>query len=229
MNRLGTKSETLHSLYQKLKYAEVLPQYTFTVGEWRTDSEKVIKGFLAAEWNEKVIVRSSSLLEDTSQNSQAGKYESVAGVTGVKEFSDAVDEVIGSYDDDNEANQVLVQPMLSDVSICGVAFTVDPNTLGNYYVINYDDHGSTSAITSGNGAESKLYYRFKEKNLGRSERVSEKDDEEASRNLMPADRMEQLCLALRELEIFFDQENLDVEFAFSKEKGVLYIFQVWAL
>ncbi len=229
MNRLGTKSETLHSLYQKLKYAEVLPQYTFTVGEWRTDSKKVIKGFLAAEWNEKVIVRSSSLLEDTSQNSQAGKYESVAGVTGVKEFSDAVDEVIGSYDDDNEANQVLVQPMLSDVSICGVAFTVDPNTLGNYYVINYDDHGSTSAITSGNGAESKLYYRFKEKNLGRSERVSEKDDEEASSNLMPADRMEQLCLALRELEIFFDQENLDVEFAFSKEKGVLYILQVRAL
>ena len=90
MNRLGTKAETLHSLYQKLKYAEVLPQYTFTVGEWRTDSKKVIKGFLAAEWNEKVIVRSSSLLEDTSQNSQAGKYESVAGVTGVKEFSDAV-------------------------------------------------------------------------------------------------------------------------------------------
>lgn len=55
--------------------------------------------------------------------------------------------------------------MLSDVSICGVAFTLDPNTMGNYYVINYDDKGSTSAITSGSGAENKLYYRFKRKNL----------------------------------------------------------------
>ena len=51
--------------------------------------------------------------------------------------------------------------MLKDVQYCGVAFTVDPSTLGNYYVINYDETGSTSAITSGNGKESKLLYIFK--------------------------------------------------------------------
>lgn len=69
MNRLGTKAETLCSLYQKLKYAEVLPQYTLTLAEWKADSEKVVKGFLATGWK-RVIVRSSSLLEDTSQGSQ---------------------------------------------------------------------------------------------------------------------------------------------------------------
>lgn len=53
MNRLGTKAETLRQLYQRLEYAEVLPQ-----------------------------------------------------------------------------------PMLVDVRICGVVFTLDPNMLGNYYVIS---------------------------------------------------------------------------------------------
>lgn len=108
-----------------------------------------------------MIVRSSSLAEDMSENSQAGKCESIADVSGEEEFIRAVKTVIGSYDDDNEENQVLVHPMLSKGCICGVAFTMDPNTLGNYYVINYDDSGSTSAITSGQGVRDKLYYRFK--------------------------------------------------------------------
>lgn len=164
MNKLGTKAETLQLLYQKLKYAEVLPQYAFMAGEWATVSEQIEKTFLLLDWNEKVIVRSSSLAEDTSNNSQAGKYESIANVSGIEEFRKAVDTVIDSYDDDNKMNQVLVQPMLDGVSICGVAFTLDPNTMGNYYVINYDDKGSTSAITSGSGDSNKLFYKFKREN-----------------------------------------------------------------
>lgn len=219
MNRLGTKAETLRQLYQKLKYAEVLPQYMFTVGAWNADSEKVVNDFLMLDWNVRVIVRSSSLAEDTSDSSQAGKYESVVDVSGAAEFRKAVDTVISSYDDDNVMNQVLVQPMLAGVSICGVAFTMDPNTLGNYYVVNYDEKGSTCAITSGSGEGNKLYYRFKQQDgrniSGNSLSISE-------------DRMECLCLALQELEDFFEQNNLDVEFAFT-ETGTLYILQVRAL
>ena len=48
----------------------------------------------------------------------------------------------------NSLNQVLVQPMLENVDICGVAFTADPGTRGHYYVINYDETGSTSSVTS---------------------------------------------------------------------------------
>ena len=158
MNRLGTKAETLQMLYRKLMYADVLPQYSFTVREWRTEREKIKSGFLSLDWNTKAIVRSSSYAEDTYNGSQAGKYESVANVSGLEEFQKAVEAVVNSYDDHNEENQVLVQPMLSNVCICGVAFTLDPNILENYYVINYDDNGSASAITSGNGTENKLYY-----------------------------------------------------------------------
>ena len=155
MERLGTKAETLQRLYQKLECATVLPQYTFTVEEWEREPEQIKSKLLSLDWSETVIVRSSSLAEDTSTNSQAGKYESIANISGEEEFQRAVERVIFSYDDDNGANQILVQPMLSDVAICGVAFTLDPNTMGNYYVINYSTTGSTSEITSGNSTERK--------------------------------------------------------------------------
>lgn len=211
MNRLGTKADTLKQLFEKLNYAEVLPQYTFTAGEWKSAVQKIKNGFLELAWNEKVIVRSSSLAEDTSEHSQAGKYESIADVSGEEEFVHAVETVIASYDDTNEANQVMVQPMLSNVRICGVAFTLDPNTMGNYYVINYDDSGSTSAITSGQGMKNKLFYRFK---ADASNRIS-----------TSASMIDRLCLALKELEEFFGQNHLDVEFAFTSDEK-LYILQV---
>ncbi len=226
--RLGTKAETLQRLYRKLKYAQVLPQYTFTVAEWMMDPEQVIKNYLALDWKAEVIVRSSSLAEDTSNGSQAGRYESVASVCGEEAFRNAIEKVIDSYDDDNELNQVLVQPMLADVRICGVAFTLDPNTMGNYYVINYDEKGSTFAITSGQGTENRLYYRFK---TSRPEKLpddvkTEKENHKC--NDIVEDRMDRLCRALQELEEFFGQENLDVEFAFDGDDA-LYILQTRAL
>lgn len=218
MNKLGTKAETLRVLYKKLKYSEVLPQYSFTVGQWKADCENIMSVFNSLGWNTEVIVRSSSLTEDSSDKSQAGKYESVANVPGGgQKLKNAIEKVIASYDDRNQENQVLIQPMLADVRICGVAFTLDPNTMGNYYVVNYDDGGSTTAITSGQGAENKLYYRFKRITaLG----LQEVDGSEG--------RMDRLCLALHELEVFFGQDNLDVEFAFD-ESDKLYILQVRTL
>ncbi len=211
MERLGTKAETLKVLYRKLKYAEVLPQYTFTVEEWDKDKAAVIERFSKLAWKEKVIVRSSALNEDTLTSSMAGKFESVANVCGIQAFDEAVGRVIASYEDDNGANQILVQPMLEHVKVCGVAFTLEPSTLGNYYVINYDETGSTSAVTSGSGETSCLYYQFKDADL----------------SLAPA-KLSNLLATLKELETFFGQDNLDVEFAVTEDES-LYILQVRAL
>lgn len=193
-----------------LKNAHILPQYTFTVGDWETDPARVKDGFEGLAWKGNVIVRSSSLSEDTEERSQAGKYESVAGVSGGVAFEDAVRAVIASYDDRREGNQVLVQPMLTGVGICGVAFTLEPSTLGNYYVVNYDEGGSTDAITSGQGGKGRLYYHFKD--------APAEDAPEELRGLI---------LALGELEDFFGQDNLDVEFA--TVGGEVYVLQVRAL
>lgn len=236
MEKLGTKAETLQKLYQRLKSADVLPQMCFTVQDWYTRKEQVLEEYEKLEWKESVVVRSSSLLEDTLTQSLAGKFESVLNVSGKEQFICAVDQVIASYDTDlmrqgivsendrqtqkqvavsthsaGMQDQVLVQPMLLHVKSCGVAFTVDPNTLGNYYVINYNNTGSTSAVTSGSGTENVLYYQFK---------AEESDNGPAE--------MQRLCMALKELEDFFGQENLDVEFAYTEE-GQLYILQVRAL
>ncbi len=211
MLTLGTKAETLKKLYGKLSYGEVLPQISFTVKEWKEEKSCYWKRVLEQWGDGKVIVRSSALNEDTAEESQAGKFESIGDVKGKEAFERAVSQVIQSFEDNNEENQVLVQPMLEQVKICGVAFTMEPSTLGNYYVINYDETGSTSSITSGTGKAHKLFYFFK----GR-------DD------VHVPSQMGKLCKTLEELEKLFGQENLDVEFAITEEDK-LYIFQVRTL
>lgn len=209
MIKFGTKAETLERLKGKCSYAIVLPLVYFSVGEWRSSASSVwerVSAMKSDEW----IVRSSALNEDTAESSQAGKFDSVGHVHGKTEFGHAVEQVISSFGDDNPDNQVLVQPMLRDVKMCGVAFTADPNTLGNYYVINYDETGSTSAVTSGTGSESRLLYVFKGHRFQGTEEIV------------------QLCSALEELEGVFGQENLDVEFAVTKD-GSIYILQVRTL
>ena len=210
-NKLGTKAQTLKTLYQQLKIARILPQFSFTVADWNCKRAELISAFSELEWKGNVIVRSSSLNEDTQSTSQAGKFESIGNVRGILAFENAVNQVIQSYDDDNGANQVLVQPMLESVKLCGVAFTLEPSTLGNYYVVNYDETGSTSAITSGNGKQAYLYYQFKDADLKVTPR-----------------KLKALIETLKELEEFFGQDNLDVEFAVT-ENGTLYILQVRAL
>lgn len=215
MRKLGTKAETLQMIYDELKYAKVLPQYTFTVEDWKMRQDKVKRKFGELEWKQNVIIRSSSLNEDTSEGSAAGKYETVANVRGMEEFIDATERVIVSYDDNNLKNQILVQPMLQNTRICGVAFTLEPSTFGNYYVVNYDETGSTSSVTSGQGTDNKLYYQFKSSD---TDIIPDNDMTE----------MQQICRALRELEQFFGQDNLDVEFAID-EQGIIYILQVRSL
>lgn len=210
MIRLGTKAETLKKLRNKLNNAKILPQSCFTVAEWKAGNPQGI-------WNQCLeelagadtfIIRSSALNEDTVENSQAGKYESVGNVRTGQDFAAAVERVIASYDDDNDENQILVQPMLSDVAACGVAFTLEPNAGGNYYVINYDESGSTSSVTSGNGRQNKLLYVFK----GMEEGIE-------------PSYICKLCHALKELEDLTGMNHLDVEFA-TDRNGELYIFQV---
>lgn len=211
MFQFGTKAETLERLYGRLKEAKILPQYAFTVGNWRNTgtAEVFWEACLHTLGMGKLfIVRSSALNEDTTESSQAGKFESIKNVQNELEFLRAVDTVITSFDNDDNDNQILVQPMLTDVMVCGVAFTVDPNTQGNYYVINYDESGSTSSITSGNGHQNKLLYVFK-----------------GMENRIKPVYLYKLCLTLKQLEEVTGMESLDVEFAVTKN-GQLYIFQV---
>ena len=55
--------------------------------------------------------------------------------------------------DDISEQQVLIQHQAVDVAYCGVLFTYDIQGQRPYYLINYDDTGSTDLVTSGRGGK----------------------------------------------------------------------------
>ena len=151
--QFGTKAETLERLAPLLRSAAILPQVRFSVAEWRGDRQGVLKRIAASPWgSEALIVRSSAKGEDSSSESKAGKFTSVAGVEGAAAISPAVERVIASYaGNDCQHDQVFVQPMLKEVSMAGVAVTREPHGGGPYFVINYDDYsGRSDLVTVGN-------------------------------------------------------------------------------
>jgi choline kinase len=233
--RFGTKAETLERLRGRLTSARILPQYTVRVGEWRADPDVAIAEIQSRFAGERVVVRSSALNEDTEHASMAGNYESILNVP-VDEpaaLSAAIDRVAESYGKgavpvaggpvgaagvtgeagvaEEAGNQILVQPMLSDVAMSGVAFTADLETSAPYYIINYDTSGSTEPITSGAGASHRTLIVHKHGDA------------------LPEDRgLEALVHSLREIEAATGYTSLDIEFAIrgENEETEVVIFQV---
>lgn len=208
----GTKAETLENISNELISAKVLPQIRFSVKEWYEDSNKIIDRLLLKKFNEiEVIVRSSALNEDCMNESLAGHFLSIGNVKGINNIKEAISKVIASFIDNNMYNQVFIQPMLKDVIMSGVVFSKDPNTNADYIVINYDDTtGSTSSVTAGDSNETKVYYHFKGKN-----EINEIKD----------NNIKLVLNLVYELESKFNMNNLDVEFAITKDKSI-YLLQV---
>lgn len=205
----GTKSETLAQLEGHLKHAKVLPQIRFTIADWKAGKSKLIKRVFKRSWGQSpLIVRSSGIAEDTLKESLAGHYSTELGVSGELQFEKAVDAVIKSMGTSGHDDQILIQPMLQEVQVSGVAFTRDPNTGGYYDVINYDDQsGKTDTVTSGTSNVLKTYYN---------------DKTSTQRNAN--NKFLTLFSLLRELEDLFSTDFLDVEFAIKDDE--LYLLQV---
>ena len=165
----GTKAETLERLAPLLRSAVILPQVRFSVLDWHADHALVLRQIAAAPWgSDALIVRSSAKSEDSSSESKAGQFTSVAGVQGVTALSSAVEEVIASYDgNDCPQDQILVQPMLPEVALAGVAVTREPHGGGPYFVVNYDDYsGRADLVTSGTAEKLKTFICLKSRQEG---------------------------------------------------------------
>jgi hypothetical protein len=205
-----SKAQTLEGLAKALGSATVLPQLCFFAKEYLQDREAILQRCFE-EFEDEVIVRSSSSQEDMRSNSYAGKFESVADVIlSHKALDEAILKVIQSYGNEiSKDDEVFIQPMLKGVSMSGVVFTADMDTLAPYYIINYDESGSTSSVTSGLGENLKTAVIFKEYRYDTNPKIK------------------QLLAVCRECEEVFGNPFLDIEFAFVD--ATLYILQVRAI
>lgn len=117
-----TKADTLRTLAGRLAAARVLPQVCLSAGEIWSDSRRSPALLEQAELSDRRrIVRSSAQNEDTAESSSAGKFLSIADVSGEESVLAAVEQVVEAMGPD-PANQVFIQPFLTDVDMCGAAF-----------------------------------------------------------------------------------------------------------
>jgi len=154
-NVVSTKAKTLDSLRQILTKSKIERPIIFTVEEWNKDKESVLRKVQQAFKNDKLVVRSSAIGEDSFTESMAGKFESILNVNASEreEVSHSIQKVIDSYKKNGEVknnDQVLIQRHVENISMSGVIFTRESNQGSPYYVINYDDAtGSTDSVTKG--------------------------------------------------------------------------------
>lgn len=206
-NNFFTKAQVLDFLKKDLKHAFILPLYYFSVKEWNLDEENIllnIHSLFSADTQ--FVVRSSAFTEDQLDESAAGKYTSVLNVS-FNQLKNAVLEVINSFKTSaSSQDQILVQPMLSDISMCGVLFTHDQSTGAPYYIINYDESGSSSSVTDGSSNGKVRYISH----------VAVYPLESS---------FSKLIKLVKELQLKLNMQHLDIEFAFDKKEN-LYLFQV---
>ncbi len=201
----------MYALSKVITKSKIEKMYILPVAEYMRDREAVLRDIAGRFGGDMIVVRSSSSKEDSFKTSNAGHYESVLGIDSADfaQVSNAVERVIQSYRKDGESienEQVLIQRQARDVRYSGVIFTRDIQGSRPYYLINYDDQGSTDSVTSGRGG--KTLWILKNADF------SAFDEPWGS-----------LVAAVQEIELFLNGMALDMEFAVNA-LGEVIIFQV---
>ncbi|MFT7493368.1 MAG: choline kinase [Alteromonas macleodii] len=206
---LGTKAESLARLRQVVKTSTIQPQISFSVGEWAEDPDRIISNVRAKFHDTEIIVRSSAKSEDSFLHSNAGAYTSLLNIDHSGNLNSFIEEVCQSYENKQNDDQVLVQPMVPDVVMSGVAFTRTLNLGAPYYVINYTENSETDAITGGKNCDNVTF-------------VIRRDLDADTIN---ENHLKNLLIAIREIESLLDYDALDIEFAIDAHLNI-YILQV---
>lgn len=211
MQRLSfvSKAQNLLMLQTILKNAKVLPLVITNMKEIQENEDKVLESIAKLTQNNPtnlLIIRSSSKSEDSAESSNAGAFLSIPNVApnDIETLKASLVKVGNSMP--NLDDEILIQPMLENIAMCGVATSADKDTLAPYYCIEYDKSGSNSSITDGSAKGLSFF--------------SHKDAE------LPNDfALQSVIKMLKELEVLFDCPFLDVEFAIDKKQD-LYCLQV---
>ncbi len=210
-NLVSTKANTLLALKERLTKARIEDIQVVTVAEFKSTPEEIYHKIAEFYKGDIIVVRSSSSTEDCYETSNAGHFDSVLNVNSDSqdEVLAAIRKVIDSYGvepEHIEDEQVLIQRQTMNVACSGVIFTRDVRSNRPYYLINYDESGSTDSVTSGLAGKSVWILRKTAKNN-------------------PPKEWKALLEAVRELEGILKKMVLDIEFALTADSQVV-IFQV---
>lgn len=208
---ISTKADTLFALRSLIHESSIEEMYILRIRDYRADKPAVCREIMEQFKGRRIVVRSSSSSEDTYRRSNAGHYKSILDVdsSSREEIIAAVDAVISSYAKDIrnlDDEQVLIQCQARDVALSGVVFTRDIQNNRPYYLINYDETGSTDSVTGGTA--------------GRMVRIIRSVREESLRS-----PWRELLKAVKELEQIMEGLALDIEFAVTRDNRVI-LFQM---
>lgn len=206
--KFTSKAGTLDSLRGMLSISKLCEQRTISWREWSVEKSNVLENTVSQFKDEILIIRSSASTEDTWGSSMAGAHLSIPNVCATsEELIDVIDKVFQSYKELVDIDEVLIQPMVSNVAISGVVLTRDLDTGSPYYVINYDDlSGRTDTVTGGLESKTVMVRRGAETQL-RSKRMSK------------------LLECVIEIEVVTAYNELDIEFCINNADEV-FILQV---
>ena len=206
--RFLSKAGTLDALNGLLVHSKLCEQRVVTGRDWKESQHSVITELLDTFADRVLIVRSSASNEDTWGSSMAGAHLSVANVTPeLSTLESAIEAVFASYRNAADEDEVLVQPMITDVSISGVVLTRELDTGSPYYVVNYDDFsGRTDTVTGGRESTTVMVRR-------------------GAHDKLRSERMRKLLRCVMEVENVTGEHELDIEFC-ADRLGDIYILQV---
>lgn len=152
MEKEFTKAGMLQYIRENLSDVNILPMYVLDTKRYFADAERKLKNivsFFGRLGTNLLAVRSSSKQEDTSSYSNAGKFQSLLNVSlHTEKLRKALEDVYASYGTE-EQEEILIQPMMTDVAKSGVVFTADMETTACYYTVNYCEGCNTEAVTAG--------------------------------------------------------------------------------
>ena len=200
-----SKVETL----EDIRLNKILPKnisipkiYFFNKGRYVKDKKFIINE-IKNKFKAKFIIRSSSLSEDNEKYTNAGKFDSyIIANFSYTEVRYKIDLIVSKFKNKND--QLFIQDYIDNVDLSGVIFTREPSSNSPYYVINYDKSGYTNKITSGSY----------EKTAKTS--ITSKNKFYLNKKFL------KLINLAQKLEIFYDCESLDIEFAKKNKKWFLF-------
>ena len=205
--KFGTKAGNLICLKKKIRTANIVEMVVFNIAEWQTKKNRILDQIISRFCHRPLIVRSSCLGEDLLEGSSAGKFDTFQNVA-ITELELIIEKVITSYGDFKLTDEVLVQPMLENVVMSGVAFSHDPATRSPYRLINWCSGPDTTLVTGGRG--------------GNLFQIA------ASAPVTQAPKFSKVLCLVNELLSLYSDIPLDCEFAITEEenKSKLWLLQV---